>query len=633
MSKCDVGLLGMYESIFQDISHAYPAMEMDLSKDMSSLRRSVAARGLRLITVDLVSCAKHFDRCLAMGQYNSPGFPLTKRASGREQAPKFLRRLFLLVFDKNGKLKDDPDTQAIFFIRQIYLMGKKAKYQCDQAAIDREVGKLLDHDATLPQPNVSWDHQEGEVHAEGFYQRHEDSSPDDADFRRRRRQSLFRILDKVSGILTSLLGSYDPSCWRFRHGPGAISEGSRGANKYCWPSWDSHLESVFPIADYGFHSYGSWASSVQSNELCGESLIASRLVAVPKTVDTPRLIAAEPASHQWCQQNMLDYFVSRVEATWLKKFVCFADQTQNQRLCAEGSRTGDLCTIDLAAASDSVSCWFVGNLFKANPTLLRALRAARTRHLTQDISMKHPRVTCLRKFSMMGSAVTFPIESLGFLAIVLTGVCHSRGLQPTVKNLKSISGVSVFGDDLVIPKDSWDSVTDLLEACHFKINPNKSFKEGNFRESCGVDSFKGVSITPAYWRGPYTEEPESKLALAEFHNHLYKRWFMVAAERVRSRVVFPPCHIDSGAIGVHTRLQPLLSDPIRYCRAHQVWKVLVPSYSGGTTTISHDSDCSLFQYFTEKPSPLTKWSNGVRSRLRSSIRKRWIPVHSLVRAK
>jgi hypothetical protein len=632
MSKSDVGLIGTYEGIFQDAARAYPALEKDLSKDMSSLRRSVEARGLRLITIDLVSCGKHFDRCLAQGQYVPSHLPLTKRASKGEQAPKFLRRLFLLVFDKNGRLKDDPDIQAIFFIRQIYLLGKKARYQCSQSAIDREVKKLIDHDASLPQPDVSWDTPEGDVYAPGFYQEAKGSHSDVADFRRRGCQSLLWILDKVSGILTSTLGAYAPSDWRFKHGPGAVSEGPRTSNKYCWKSWDSFLEREFPIADYGFHSYASWAGSVQYDELRGESLVASRLVAVPKTVDTPRLIAAEPASKQWCQQNLLDYFYSRTKSTWISKFVRFDDQTQNQALCISGSETGELCTIDLSAASDSVSCWFVGNLFRANPTLLRALRAVRTRHLSQKISSKSPEIICLRKYSMMGSAVTFPVESLGFLAICLSGVLHARGLAPTLKNILGITGVSVFGDDLVIPKDSWDSVTALLEACCFSVNTHKSFNEGNFRESCGVDSFRGVSITPAYWRGPYTEDPESILSLAELHNHLYKRWLMCTAERVRRGLDFPDCFIDSGAVGLHTRLPPVISGPVRYCRRHQVWKVLARTVTGHSKRLAFNDDCAIFQFFTEEPSPLTKWSSGSQSRTRLSTRVRWIPVHQLLKS-
>lgn len=633
MSKSDVRVLGLYQGIFQDAACAFPELEQELSKDYSSLRRAVETRGLRILTIDLCAVAKHFDRCLASGSYVSSGLPLTKRVSATNQAPRFLGGLVLRVFDKRGRLKDDPDVEAIFFVRQILLFLKKASYDCAQENINREVGRLLEHDRTLPQPDQSWESVSGEVASRGFLNptREQQLLDSDADFCRRTARSLLWVLDKVSSILTSSLGSYDPRDWRFRHGPGAVSEGSRYRNKYCWETWEPHLEAEFPIADYGYHSFASWAHSIQHDKLCGSHLIASRLVAVPKTVDTPRLIAAEPASKQWCQQNLLDYFVQRSGKCWISKFVRFDDQTQNQRLCVEGSLGGDLCTIDLSAASDSVSCEFVGNLFRANPTLLRALRAVRTRHLRQVLDKSQPEYTSLRKYSMMGSAVTFPIESFGFLAICLSGVLYSRGLKPTIRNIRSLIGqVSVFGDDLVIPKDSWEQVTLLLSLCDFKVNANKSFKEGNFRESCGVDAFRGVSITPTYWRGPYTCEPESVASLIELHNHLYSRWLMVTASKVATRLAgFPSISVDSGATGLHSRIAVVLPGIPRFCKAHHVWKTRVLTINGECRRLPHGNESALFQYFTEDPSPFTKWVHGVQSRPRMSIRRRWVSVSSL----
>lgn len=650
MSKCDVDLIGLYGCIFQDAARAYPALEKEFSKDYSTLRRAVETRGLRLITIDLVAAAKHFDRCLAVGQYSPPGLPLTKRFRGGTQAPKFLRGLHLLVFDEHGSLKEKPDVQAIFFIRQLLLFGKKASYDSDRAALHREVERLLDHDITLPQPHKSWESENEDVQSNGFAYDcvsiaearteaiHEDGALQTSATmdRRQRCQRLLWTLDSVSGVLASLLGSFDFRAFRFRHGPGAVSEGPRTTDKYgtCRESWEPLLESEFPIADCGYHSHFSWAAdaTIHDDSTCCETA-RSRLVAVPKTVDTPRLIAAEPASKQWCQQNMLDYFNNRIERTWLSKFIRLDDQTQNQRLCLYGSLRGDLCTIDLKAASDSVSCWFVGNLFRQNKSLLRALRAVRTRHLYQDLHPGRPKENPLRKFSMMGSAVTFPVECLGFLAICLAGICYTRGIRPTQKNLKSIEGLSVYGDDLVIPADSWDAVVDLLEVCHFQVNRSKSFREGNFRESCGVDAFMGQSISPAYWRGPYTADPESVQSLVGLRNHLYSRWLMSTSNAVENHLKgrkIPYVGSRSGATGYQSRLAVVLSDPVRYCNAHHSWKAKVLTFYGHSTRTPYGDESALLQYFTERPSPFTKWANGVQSRVRTSMRMRWIEVQQLL---
>jgi hypothetical protein len=637
MMKSEVGILGLYQHIFQDMADALPALERELSKDYSSLRRLVETRGLRSLTIDLCAVAKNFDKCLASGKYKSPGLPLTKRISTTNQAPKFLGGLFLLVFDKDGSLKDCPSVLAISFIRQILLLCKKAAFPCAQADINREVKRLLEHDSSLPQPDSSWSVAEGEVHATGFVASHAERIRSVSDRNDRQEiRTVLGILDIVSGILTSTLGSFDPREWRFRHGPGAVSEGSRYSNKFVWDNWDSFLESEFPIADFGYYNYQSWCResvrrSVGSSTL-GEKPNASRLVAVPKTVDVPRLIAAEPSSAQWCQQNLLAYFVGRLQSSWLSSFILLDDQTYNQELCRQGSLAGDLCTIDLSAASDSVSCEFVGNLFRRNPPLLRALRAVRTRHLKQEYDKRLPEVTSLRKYSMMGSAVTFPVESIGFLAICLAGVLHSRGIRPNVRNIRNLAGeVSVFGDDLIIPKDSWDSVVNLLKANHFEVNANKSFREGNFRESCGLDAFKGESITPTYWRGPYTGDPESTLSLLELHNHLYSKMFLHAAAEVRKRLkVFPSVSPNSGAVGLHTRTAVVSTDPIRWCNAHQVWKMRVMTIQGRLSRRPLHSDCAVLQYFTESPSPFEKWKGGLQSRVRMSMRRRWVPLEGLL---
>jgi hypothetical protein len=444
------------------------------------------------------------------------------------------------------------------------------------------------------------------------------------------------VLDIVSGILTSALGSFDPSEWRFRHGPGAISSGPSTSNKYYWEGWDDSLESEFPLADYGYYNYSSWARGARQR-VCRESQhglrpYASRLVAVPKTVDCPRLIAAEPSAKQWCQQNMLAFFASRIQRSWIGEFIHLDDQTYNQSLCRSASIGGHLCTIDLSAASDSVSCEFVGNLFRRNFRLLRCLRAVRTRHLFQDIDRSQPEITSIRKYSMMGSAVTFPVESLGFLAICLAGVLHARGKRPVVNEiLKLIGEVSVFGDDLIIPKDSWDSVVDLLEVCNFKVNANKSFKEGNFRESCGLDAFKGESISPTYWRGPYTEEPESVASRLMLHNHLYAKMFLEAAALVRETLKgFPSVSPHSGVAGLHSRTTFVSTDHVRWCIAHQVWKQRVLAIVSQQPRVPFRDDCAIFQYFTESPSPLTKWQGGLQSRPRMSIRRRWVPLSDVL---
>lgn len=467
MSKCHVKeLLQVVHHLFEDFGTTYPALVGDFVKDERRLRNFVESRGIHALCVDLVSAGKHFDRCLSDGKYKLSGLPLTKRYSGRVVIPKFLRGLYLLVFDEVGNLKEDCEVEAILFIRQILFVGKKVALACSDDQVLAEVESFFAVDRTLPEPEGFWREtrpQIGEVerYYEGF------ASPSSSlylhriggNFHSSLREELstfLKNLDAVSRIFTTTLGPYSPDEWRFRHGPGAISERTGPTNKYYWSNWSDRLENSFPLADYGFHSFSSWADRAAKEDI-GSSEPASRLISVPKTFDKPRLIAAEPSEHQWCQQNLWHYFFERTRSTWLGLFIHFDDQTRNQQMCLKGSEDGSLVTVDLSAASDRVTCHIVGQFFRVNPRLLLALQSTRTRFLSQTINPSVDELTELRKFSTMGSACTFPVQSLLFLAICLACVATKRRIPIQASRLEELHReVAVFGDDLIIPSDSRD---------------------------------------------------------------------------------------------------------------------------------------------------------------------------------
>lgn len=445
---------------------------------------------------------------------------------------------------------------------------------------------------------------------------------------------LLARLDFVSSLVTATLGPYDPSLWRFRHGPGAVSEYRGPTNKYSWTNWSDTLESEYPIADYGFHSYSSWADRVHTCRDLGSGELGSRMVCVPKTYSKPRLIAAEPSSNQWCQQNMWHYFRSRSEATWIGRFVRFRDQSLNQELCLQGSRDGTLATVDLSAASDRVTCHIVGQMFRANPRLLNCLRASRTQFVTQDVTKDVPDAIRLRKFSTMGSAVTFPVESLIFLTITIASVLTARGKRGSLREVKRLIGeVAVFGDDIVVPVDSRELLVEALEVLDFKVNSAKSFWTGKFRESCGVDAFRGHDVTPAYWRTFNDGKPEALASTVDTRNNFYKKSLYTAADRLAStiRKDIPTVHMGSGVFGLKSNCGAELDGfKTRYNKALQRTEVLVASRIDRLTRTPIENDSALLQYFTEDPDPLTKWSSGVPQRPRTLIRPRWVALSDML---
>jgi len=637
MSKCHVReLSNVYFALFQDAKATFPTLGAEFEKDLTRLNSLVERRGIRVFLEDLPAVGKHLDRCLSSGQYNLSGLPLTKRFSGRVVIPKFLRGLYLLVFHETGSLREDCSTEAIFFLRQLLYVAKKAVYPCSQEKVEDEVQNFYLTDSQLPEPESFWmASSPSDLATSAPYRGFGNSQLlrariDTYDPQQRTELSIFLMnLDKVSRLITTTLGSYDPSEWRFRHGPGAIAEASGPSNKYYWTNWSEVLESGFPIADYGFHNHSSWADRCQDSGSIDSSEPSSRLIAVPKTFSGPRLIAAEPSEHQWCQQNCWNYFCSRTRESWIGEFVAFRDQSLNQALCSEASRTGSLATVDLSAASDRVTCHVVGQLFWRNPELLRALRSTRTRSLQQQLAPSVPGVVALRKFSTMGSANTFPVESLVFLAISLAAVATRRGLEDIRRStLTSLIGeVAVFGDDIIIPSDSRELTVRALEVLYFKVNDQKSFWTGKFRESCGVDSFDGCLVTPIYWRQPYDGGPESLSSVVECRNNFYRKFLLNTAAYLESTIPrdIPEVSMNSGVFGVKTRFRPRCDGfPRRYNEHLQRFEVRVGSLVTSQRRTPTDDDTALLQYFTEAPSPDNIWTHGVPQRPSLRIKRRWV---------
>lgn len=643
MSNCHVKELErLYRALFEDARYRYPSLEMEFEKDLSRLLMLVEQRGIHVYLVDLPAVGKHLDRCLADGQYKLSGLPLTKRYSNRVVIPKFLRGLYLLVFDEHGCLKEECDVDAVFFLRQILYAAKKYKINCASNKVYDTVVDFIETDASLPELDQFWQESPSTTSSNGlFYTGFLRSDlllkrVDDLDPEVRDEVLLFlRNLDTVSSVLTTTLGSYDPTEWRFKHGPGAISEVIGPTNKYSWKTWSDGLESEFPIADYGFHNFSSWAGKCNYVDYEGQPSPHSRLVAVPKTFSGPRLIAAEPGAFQWCQQNIWHYFRSRSAATWIGAFISFRDQGLNQGLCTSGSRNDTLATVDLSAASDRITCHVVGQFFRSNPKLLNALRASRTRRVRQSLAGNLPEFVELRKFSTMGSACTFPVESLIFLGTVLAAVLTARRQAPTLWNIQRLVGeVAVFGDDLIVPKDGRELLERAFEVLYFKINTDKSFWTGRFRESCGVDSFDGACVTPVYWRSAFRgKKPETLASAVECCNNFYRKFLLATAESLASTLPrdIPEVAEGSGVFGLKTRCRVRRNGFLtRYNHHLQRAEIRVRSLIVKQARSQTDDDSAILQYFTEAPSPYDIWRHGILLRPKLKHKLRWVPLSDVV---
>lgn len=587
------------------------------------LRSTVVCRGIHVFLVDLPNLGKHLDRCLADGQFKRSGLPLAGTVSRRVATPKFLRGIHQLVFYDDGRLRENADPLAVSWYRQLTLFAKKYKLECPPHAVTTAVCDFVEADLERPEPSRFWTSEDPwDVSQRPSFTALAECPAD---------RSLLSVLDVVSRIISNSLGVYDPAVWRFKHGPGAVSEYPGKGDKFRWLSWPSKLETVYPIADYGFHSYSSWADYV-CNSVVGDEQSPSRLIAVPKTYTGPRLIAAEPVSGMWCQQNLLHYFSGRFMRTWIGAFIRLMDQTQNQALALKGSKDNDVATVDLSAASDSVTCRLVESTFGFNKTVMDALRAIRTPCVSQQLTDKVSETHTLRMFSTMGNAVTFPVESLVFLATALAAVCYTEGLAPSVRTFLSLRGkMSVYGDDIIVPNKSRGALCRLLELLQFRCNTQKTFWEGNFRESCGCDAFRGHDVTPVYWRQKYTGTAVSLSSCVTVRNAFYRKYMLHTSAYLESTLPrgIPEVAYDCGALGYVVRGIPRQPVRVRWNSDYQRHEAKALTVVAKPNRVATQGHSALLQYFTERPAPHYRWEAGYVRDSSEAIRWRWLELAEL----
>lgn len=223
----------------------------------------------------------------------------------------------------------------------------------------------------------------------------------------------------------------------------------------------------------------------------------SRLLTVPKSAKTDRVIAAEPTGNSFLQQGVRSYMRRR-----LKRFgVDLDDQSINQARAAAAYSAG-LSTLDLSMASDTIARELVYSLLPLSWALfLDALRSPETLVDGEWVRTE--------KFASMGNAFCFELESLIFWALASSVTEELEG---------SVAEATVYGDDIIIDRRAYDPLVEILQVCGFKVNLDKSYRDGYFFESCGKHFHRGRDVTPCYQKEPVRALPE----IVRAHNRLYR---------------------------------------------------------------------------------------------------------------
>lgn len=269
------------------------------------------------------------------------------------------------------------------------------------------------------------------------------------------------------------------------HGPGAVAD----PRVKCW--FDKHSSARrdrrvgYLLGHAGLGDQSDYLPLVGDDD----STRTSRYICVPKTWKTLRGISSEPSELQFWQQGVL----RRIDAMfrhdkWWASRINLHSQARSRDLALSGSKTGNYATVDLSAASDSVTLQLVRDLF-GNSHLGRWLLG--TRSVFTSCGEQTIRI---QKFAPMGSACCFPVECMIFCLAAEVAVRRTR------KPFHKVKQVCVFGDDIIVPSYAVQELFGILSTLGFSVNSDKSFWEGEFREACGVEAWRGHDIAPCRFR-------------------------------------------------------------------------------------------------------------------------------------
>lgn len=535
-------LLHVLLGVLYDVRVAYPEMSSSVQKDILRITSLTSNRGQGLYTLDLPS----LDPLLLGGLENGRlqlGGALARRVSRKCHVPRLFSGLWLRVFEADSCLKQDPDPTAIAFLRQIFCLGKRLDVACSQHRREAALEAYHETEKELRQPTLFWagddillDEPSDKINLTDCCRRFDSGDLFYNEEEELAQSKIREVLDRVqqvADILSRSFGHLDvlddyfhqvhsSEGIGFKHGPGAVASGSKKWERSRFPYWPHKLEHIFPFRLCGMTTIDVrlGTSDPRNHEL------ASRMICVPKTSKAPRIIAAEPAEHQWCQQALWTFLRGQIKRTFIGSFIDFSRQDLSAQLVVQASRDRDLATVDLSDASDRLSCWTMERIFRKNHFLLNALHAARTRTLRHiDGSFLK-----LRKFASQGTATTFPGQSLVFLCLAL-GACIKKERIRKRDILKMVGKVRVYGDDIILPVDGYEDLKVAMHSLQLKINLNKSFVLGKFRESCGSDAYDGYDCTPVKPTTFSPDGPRSRLTLVEASNNLFKKGYWNASSR------------------------------------------------------------------------------------------------------
>lgn len=290
----------------------------------------------------------------------------------------------------------------------------------------------------------------------------------------------------------ALIDSPEQAFEHARVGPGSNLEANAGDlySKLFSSRLTCSNESVYNWYKHCISRLPEWANAEATRALeYGSARVVrgSRLSFVPKNDKISRCICTEPTLNTWFQLGVGTMLERRLKSRFGIDLA--TQQFKNRELARLGSITDGLSTIDLSSASDSISMRMLE--WALPPLMFRMLQKFRT-PVTEVPGLG---AVELDMISTMGNGYTFPLQTALF-ACAVVACLHFRGIPERRNRSDSLWGV--YGDDIICPSSVTSDVIELLNLLGFRINDDKSFVKGPFRESCGADFYLGTDIRGVY---------------------------------------------------------------------------------------------------------------------------------------
>lgn len=475
-------------------------------------------------------------------------------------------------------------------------------------------------------------------------------------------------LQNMKTILCTLLPAFSLDSFWPKFGPGSVSErGVRGRNEKV-----SHLTRSNLCDTYFFPSterkFGPLREDIIPdielwNQGEPELQHTARLKFVPKNLKVARSICMEPNTLMFFQQAVLQSMLTLIDASPFHRFIDIKDQSINRRLAEQGSYTAEVDTIDLSAASDSVSSYLVRNIFPE--TWLPPMFSTRS----DSVIVPDGSIRKLNKFAPMGSALCFPTQCLIFAsACIYAGyqyrmqgasphehqlVMTRRDVLDTIDKFNgystpiSFANLAIYGDDICCDQKITPHVMAILDRLGFSVNKEKSFTGSqSFRESCGGFYLSGDDITPLYFRvkGVKARMLSAQHVASQVHlinealnrGHINMRRFLIETLRKWYGGRMPPIPFlrdDSSYFGIKVPGVPynahLRSRYSRYQRTElKGWSISYDS-SVAPTNVDATEHYEYMRWFASRDGKETSADSQAVSRRDTdgaSLRWRWIPA-------